>query len=316
QPVALAFGGQASPRAYGRMLADVSVLLLTATFGGLGRIHESGAEPVLLSLVCVLVLGLAYSLDDPWPGSTVAGLALGAIVLSRGWLPAGVLAVAAIAFTACYGDRRVERTTLIALLMVLIFALWPLGARHADAAQANAYMRQWWEWNRTSIGWPHVENIVWLVRNLGWYAWPLWPFAFWTIYSWRHFVRRPHIALPLMITAAGLAALMVFTSPGDREFLITVPALVVLAAFGVSSLKRVAEDAIDWFSIALFSLTFMALWIYFVAWNTGIPPKMAASIARMAPGYDPGVHGVAIALAAIATIAWTAIVAWRLRVRP
>jgi len=316
QPVALAFGGQASPRAYGRMLADVSVLLLTATFGVLGRIHESGAEPVLLSLVCVLMFGLAYSLDDPWPGSTVAGLALGAIVLSRGWLPAGVLAVAAIGFTVSYGDRRIERATLIALLMVLIFALWPLGARHADAVQADAYMRQWWDWNRWSVGWPRAENIVWLVRNLGWYAWPLWPFAFWTIYSWRHFVRRPHIALPLMITGAGLAALIVSTSPGDREFLIAVPALVVLAAFGVSSLKRVAEDAIDWFSVALFSLAFVALWIYFTAWNTGFPPKMATSIARMAPGYHPGVHGGAIALAAIATIGWAVIVAWRLRVRP
>jgi 4-amino-4-deoxy-L-arabinose transferase-like glycosyltransferase len=66
QPVALAFGGEASPRDYGRMLADVSVLLLAATFGVLGRLHESGAEPVLLALVCVLLFGLAYSLDDPW----------------------------------------------------------------------------------------------------------------------------------------------------------------------------------------------------------------------------------------------------------
>ncbi len=316
QPVALAFGGEASPRAYGRMLADVSVLLLTATFGVLGRLHESGAEPVLLALVCVLLFGLAYSLDDPWTGSAVAGVALGAVALSRGWLPAGVLALAGIGFTASYGDRRVERATLIALLAMLVFALWPLGARLVDAPETERYMQQWWQWNRASIGWPRAENVGWLLRNLGWYAWPLWPFAFWTIYSWRHFVRRPHIGLPLMVTAAGLLALMLSSSPGDREFLITVPALVVLAAFGVSSLKRTAEDAIDWFSVALFTIAFSALWLYYAAWNTGFPPKMSVSIARLAPGFEPGVHAPAILVAAIATTAWLALVVWRLRVRP
>ena len=316
QPVALAFGGEASPRDYGRVLADVSVLLLMATFGVLGRLHETGAEPVLLALVCVLLFGLAYSLDDPWKGSAVAGVALGAVVLSRGWLPAGPLALAAIAFTASYGERRVERATLIALLTVLIFSLWPLGARQVDASEAERYMLQWWQWNRASIGWPRGENVVWLARNLGWYAWPLWPFAFWTIYSWRHFVNRPHIALPSMVALAGLLALMLSTAPGDREFMIAVPALVVLAAFGVSSLKRVAEDAIDWFSVALFTLAFCALWLYYTAWHSGFPPKMAASIARLSPGFEPDAHGGALAVAVVATIAWAVVVVWRLRVRP
>ncbi len=316
QPVALAFGGEASPRDYGRMLADVSVLLLAATFGVLGRLHESGAEPVLLALVCVLLFGLAYSLDDPWAGSAVAGVTLGAVALSRGWLPAAVLAIAAVGFTAAYGARRVERAMLIALLAVLIFSIWPIGARMVDAPEAERYFEQWWQWNRASVGWPRAENLAWLLRNVGWYAWPLWPFAFWTIYSWRHFLRRPHIALPLMVVAAGLVALLLSTAPGDREFLITVPALVVLAVFGVSSLKRAAEDAIDWFSVALFSIAFSALWLYYAAWHSGFPPKMAASIERLAPGFEPQIHWGAVVAAVIATVAWIAVVIWRLRVRP
>ncbi len=59
QPVALAFGGEATPRDYGRMLADLSVLFLTATFGVLVRVHETGAEPALLALVCIAMFGLA-----------------------------------------------------------------------------------------------------------------------------------------------------------------------------------------------------------------------------------------------------------------
>jgi hypothetical protein len=34
-------------------------------------------------------------------------------------------------------------------------------------------------------------------------------------------------------------------SPSDRDLIVVVPALVLLAAFGVSTLKRAADDAID-----------------------------------------------------------------------
>jgi 4-amino-4-deoxy-L-arabinose transferase-like glycosyltransferase len=316
QPVALAFGGEASPRNYGRMLADIAVLLLTATLGVLVRFHETGAEPALLALVCVLLFALAYSLDDPWKGAFVAGATLGAIALTRGWLPAGVLLLAAIVFTGVYGDRRIERATLITLLAILVFSLWPTGARLAHPHEAESYLADWWRWNRASVGIPQAEGLLWLARNVGWYAWPLWPFALWTIYSWRHFLHRPHMALPLIIVAAGLVAVLLSASPSDREFLLAVPTLVVLAAFGVSSLKRTAEDAIDWFSLALFSLALCALWLYFGAWNTGVPPKMAASIVRLAPGFEPEVQVATALVALAATVLWIMIVAWRIRVRP
>jgi hypothetical protein len=139
-------------------------------------------------------------------------------------------------------------------------------------------------------------------------CWPLWPFALWTLYSWRHYWRRPHIALPLLLAVAGLAALMLASTPNDREFLIAIPALVVLAAFGVSSLKRTSEDAIDWFSLALFTLAFFALWLYAGAWLLGSPPAMAASVARLAPGFDPHA-GRPTVLALAATLVWIVVVA-------
>ncbi len=316
QPVALAFGGEATPRDYGRMLADVSVLFLTATFGVLVRVHETGAEPALLALVCITLFGLAFALDDPWKGSAVAGVAIGAIVLTRGWLPAGVLLAAAVAFTLSYGGRRAARATLIALLAVVTFASWPLAAHWFHPLAAKAYFADWWQWNRATVDLPDGDNVVWIVRNFGWYAWPLWPFAFWTIYSWRHFIRRPHIALPLLILAAGLTASLLSASPSDREFLIAVPALVILATFGVSSLKRSAEDAIDWFSLALFSLALVAAWLTFGAWMAGSLTGLAAPLQRLAPGFEPTLRFWPLLLAVVATTLWIAIVVWRVRVRP
>ncbi len=186
---------------------------------------------------------------------------------------------AAIAFTLSYGERRAPRALLIALLAIVVFALWPVGAHLNHPAEAEAYFADWWQWNRTTVGLPASDNLTWIVRNFGWYAWPLWPFAFWTIYSWRHFVRRPHIALPLLILAAGLTASLLSTAPSDREFLIAVPALVVLATFGASSLKRSAEDAIDWFSLAVFSLALVAAWLTFGAWMAGSLTRPGCSAA-------------------------------------
>jgi len=316
QPVALAFGGEASPRDYGRMLADVAVLFLTATFGVLVRFHETGAEPALLALVCVTLFGLAFALDDPWKGTAASGLAIGAIVLTRGWLPAAAVLVAAVAFTLSYGRQRAARAALIVLLACGVFSLWPLLAHWLHPVEARSYFEQWWQWNRDSVGFPGTANVAWVARNLGWYAWPLWPFAFWTIYSWRHFVRRPHIALPLLTLAAGLAASLVSASPSDREFLLTVPALVILATFGVSSLKRSAEDAIDWFSLALFSLTLAGAWLAFTAWMAGNVTGLAGPLQQLAPGFEPTFRFWPLLLAGLATTAWVGIVVWRVRVRP
>jgi 4-amino-4-deoxy-L-arabinose transferase-like glycosyltransferase len=316
QPVALAFGGEASPRDYGRMLADIAVLLLIATFGVIARLHETSAESALLALSCVVLFGLAYSIDNPWTGTAVAGAALGAAALTRGWLPAGALALASLVFVLSFGTRRPQRAVVAAMLAIATFSAWPLGAHIAHPQEAGSYFTAWWLWNRISIGVPGSENVLWLARNVGWYAWPLWPFALWTIYAWRHFVRRPHIALPLLLAGAGVLATLLAADPDDREFLLTIPPLVVLATFGVSSLKRTAEDAIDWFSLALFTLAFSALWLYFAAWNFGSPPKMAASIARLAPGFVPNPAFLPIAVAVVTTLVWVGVVVWRVRERP
>ena len=67
QPVAFAFGGEATARDYGRMLADVAVLLVhrhDRTRAGPARNDQS--EPAAFALMCVAVYGLACR----WIGPT------------------------------------------------------------------------------------------------------------------------------------------------------------------------------------------------------------------------------------------------------
>lgn len=315
QPVALAFGGEASPRDYGRMLADIAVLLMLATFGIVVRLHETVAETGLFALVGALLLALTVALEEEWKGSLAAGLVLAAAALTRGWLPAGLLAIAAAAFLAGQGSHRAPRIAAMLALAIGGFALWPLTARQLVPGAAE-YMNSLTQWNLEQVRGPSFHSLAWLVRNAGWYTWPLWPFALWTLYSWRSFLRRPHVLLPLLVATAGLLNVLLSNSPSDRDLIVAVPALVLLAAFGVSTLKRAADNAIDWFSIALFVLALTGAWVYFIAWNTGTPPKMAASVARIVPGLVPDFDLIPAIVALAATAAWAALAVWRVRVRP
>lgn len=315
QPVALAFGGEASPRDYGRMLADIALLLTLGTFGIVVRLHETIAETALFAWASALLLALTVAIDDDWKGTVAAGIVLAAAALTRGWLSAGLLGIAAAVFLLCHGRQRALRTLVMLAIAAGGYALWPISARLL-VPDAGEYMGALSQWNRDQLRGPSVESLVWLIRNTGWYTWPLWPFALWTLYSWRGFVRRPHVLLPLLLAVAGLLNLLLSSSPSDRELIGAVPALVVLAAFGVSSLRRAADNAIDWFSIALFFLALLGGWLYFIAWNIGVPPKMAASFARIVPGLAPGIDVFAAVIALVATAAWLTLALWRARVRP
>ena len=118
QPVAFAFGGEANPRDYGRMLADIAVLLMLATIGIVFRLHETVAEAALFAFVSTLLLALAVSLEDPWKGTFAAAVALAAIALTRGLLPAAALMIAALIFVLSFGRHRCLR----AIVLIVIAA--------------------------------------------------------------------------------------------------------------------------------------------------------------------------------------------------
>ena len=315
QPVAFAFGGEANPRDYGRMLADIAVLLMLATIGIVVRMHETGAETALFAFVSVLLLALAVSLDDPWKGTVGAGIALAAIALTRGLIPAGALTVATLVFVLSFGRHRWLRSIAVVVIGATLFAIWPLAAENATP-QAVLYFDSWWAWNARELYGPSLNSLRWFIRNVGWYTWPLWPFALWTLYSWRNFWGRPHVLLPMLITATSIVALLVVTDPSDRELIAGVPGLVVLGAFSVSTLRRAADNAIDWFSLVLFTLALLAVWTYFGAWNTGVPPKMAASVSRLVPGLEASAPLAATVIALAATAGWLVLAVWRVRRRP
>jgi 4-amino-4-deoxy-L-arabinose transferase-like glycosyltransferase len=318
QPVSFAFGGEASPKDYGRMLADIAVLLLLGTVGLALRMHELSAESAALAWTAVALFGIAWSLDRPRAGAVIAGVAIGAAALSRGpWLGLWLAASAAVALWLIHPAAARLRTLAPCLAAAaLVAALWPLASLGAPAADRAAFWQAYGQWVARSAALPALTDLVWLPKNGAWYAWPLWPLVFWALYSWRHLLRTAHIAVPLVMACALLLAGMT-TQPVNDSFMVPLVApLVVLATFGAASLRRSLDDLIDWFAMATFSLFAIAAWAYFLAWQTGVPRPMAGSVQRLIPGFNDAPGLLVLVLALAATALWGVLILWRLSKRP
>jgi len=318
QPVAFAFGGEANARDYGRMLADISVLLFLGTIGISVRLHQTTAETAAVALISLMLLGLAISLDRSRIGALITGISFGALALTRGIAPAAFAAPAVVlaGALAFQGRDRWQIPLVVLAVGIGLFAVWPVTATLLYPERAPDFFTAWRAWTADTTGFPGVAELGRISRNFPWYVWPLWPLALWTVYAWRHALRAPHIALAGLLSLAMLARLLFADAPSEVMLILTVPPLVPLAAFGATTLRRAAENTLDWFAIALFTLLALGAWSYFVAMQTGTPPKMAASIARLIPGFTEPASWVAIIAALIATTAWLALVIWRVRTRP
>jgi 4-amino-4-deoxy-L-arabinose transferase-like glycosyltransferase len=312
QPVAFAFGGEATPRDYGRMLADIAVLLLAATLGLVVRLHETTDWAASVGLIGLVLFAVVLALERTRTGTLLVGISIGLMALARGPHAALFVATGAVAamFVTLPSSARTRAIVIALVIALAVFSLWPLATLTAPEAARRDYFSAWRLWAVGSFGAPGWADVAWLLRTLAWYVWPLWPFGLWSLYAWRHGLGRAHIAVPgVMVSAITVGALL--APQTEPPLMLLAMPLTVLAAFGATSVRRAAENAIDWFAIVTYSFFMIVGGTYFFAMVTGAPEKMAASVSRLTPGFIPELDPLAISLAAIASAIWIAVVAWR-----
>ncbi len=65
---------------------------------------------------------------------------------------------------------------------------------------------------------------------------------------------------------------------------------------------------IDWFTLLFFSISTLAIWVIWIAMQTGVPAKPAANVAKLAPGFSPSFSLFALLVALAASVAWCSLV--------
>jgi 4-amino-4-deoxy-L-arabinose transferase-like glycosyltransferase len=309
QPVAFAFGGEASPASYARAMADGGLLAFIACLGLAQLSHESTPALAQLGFAALFYFGVSAL---PYH-STVALLAwlLGITGLTLSGAPCiALLWGLGSAFIHFLDRARLENTVNdtrnIYSQSVGLFV-------GSAVVAALGYGLNLWRWKLDLPG-AHWADWSGYAQLLIWFTWPAWPLALWTVWRWRHqlFTRHisRHLALPFWLSSVSVAATLT-TGSSDRTLLLALPALATLAAFALPTLKRSVAALIDWFTLLFFSGCGLVIWVVWIAMQTGIPSQPAANVARLAPGFEASFSFWTFGIAFAATIVWAWLVHWR-----
>ncbi|MBY4596197.1 hypothetical protein [Ottowia caeni] len=305
QPVAFAFGGEAKPTDYARALADGSLLALIATLGLAQLSHETTPALAQLFFVSIVFYGLA-AVPYRSVSSTMASL-IGLPGLTLAGAPAMALIYGVVSILGLL-DPRVTNLEASARWRALLTLL---AGSLASTALALEYDLFRWSIVPALADWTHWRTLG---RLFLWFTWPAWPLVLWTLWRWRRQLldmrQHQHLGLPFFMALVPLLA-TVTTHAGDRSLLLSLPALAALAAFALPTFKRSASAFIDWFTVLFFSACAIAIWVVWLSLQTGIPPKPAANVARLAPGFEPSFHWLPFLAALAGTLAWGLLARWR-----
>ena len=293
QPAAFAFGGEAHPVDYARAIADGSLLALMASLGLLQLGHETTPDLLQLTAVAAFMFGIAVA---PFHGLLARVVVLVALpTLATSGSPAIAVALGLLGLLITHRSAYAPVRTLQPWLLVAVLG-----------AGLCASVLHLWAWR---LGESH--SLRQMLRLVVWFTWPSWPLALWTLLRWRSHLTRRHMAVPLATLLVTLVA-SGFMGGSDRALLLALPALSVLAAFALPTLRRSVAAAIDWFSLFYFTFWALLFWVVYASLQFGVPAKPAANVMRLLPGYAHGpLVWPALLLALAGTFGWFALVVWR-----
>jgi hypothetical protein len=292
QPLPFAFGGEASRPDYARTMADASVLALIAPLGLLQLGHETTPELVQLAAVTLLLYGLASTRHRGWGSALAVLISLPALAASGAATTA--LWMGAVALVLLWRSSHASSRALLPWLGVAL--LGTIGVAFAVGAWAD----------RLS----DVKHALGMPKLLAWFTWPVWPLVGWTLWRWRRQLGQHHLLTPLAVALVSIGASTAMGA-SDRALMLALPALAILAAFSLPTLKRSVSAVVDWFSVFFFSIAALVIWVIYVSVQTGVPAQPAINISRLAPGFEHHFKPIAFVFAAAGSVAWIWLVRWR-----
>ena len=291
----------------------ISFLAAIVSIGCIGlydRAHSYVPDIAVFAAMAFALYGTAELATHPRRATALLTAAIVVAFAARSALGFVVLAlpVGLLCFAPVFSMYRV------ALIRALVFATVICGFWIVAFALRDASGFEGWIDVDFGLKLEDRERFgpTYYLGTLAWFAWPAWPIAIWLVTlrargfggGWQ----RGEVVAPLVFLLSGFTAIAVLTEPRDIHGLYLLPPLIVLASFGVDTLKRTWYALIDWFGILVLGITAIAAVLAASAVYYGWPPRIAEWLTGYVPGFKGPQPWLGYAVALLAFVIWLALI--------
>ncbi len=311
----LLFVGFTGRELFGNNRGWPTAITLIGCLGMLVRAHEILTDNALLTGCAMMLYGYALSLRRERLAGIFIGIGLGIGFLSKGFIaPMLFLSISSVLLLFRNWRTREYFTALgIAILCALpLLAVWPLLLYvHSPALFID------WAWTRNIGRWfgyashGNFHEVFYYLKALPWLAWPAAPLAVWTVWEARKRMwRETEFQLLLTSFLVMLIVLSFVPDINDQNAMPMLLPIALLATASLSTLRRGAANALDWFAIMTFALLSIAMWWGWAGLLLDNHAKITHWLKDYQPGFEPDFYAVPFWLACTASVLWIVLV-WR-----
>ena len=311
----LLFVGLTGRELFGNNRGWPAAITLIGCLGMLLHAHEILTDNTLLTGCAMMLYGYALSLRRAKLAGVFIGIGLGIGFMSKGIVAPMLFLLISIGLLLFRNWRtRAYFTTLgIALLCALPWlVVWPwlLFQRSPDLFIEWAWTRnigRWFDYARSG----NFREVFYYLKALPWMAWPAAPLAAWTVWEARkRMVQEAEFQLLLTSFIVMLLVLSFVPDINDQNGLPMLLPISLLATAALSTVRRGAANALDWFGIMTFALLAIALWWGWAGLLLDNNAKITHWLKDYQPGFDPAFYAIPFWIAVSFTVLWIVLV-WR-----
>jgi len=311
----LIFTGLAGRELFGENRGWPAVIALIGCLGMLIRAHEIIIDIALLTGCAMMLYGYALSLRRANLAGALIGIGVGIGFLSKGFIAPILFLFISVALLSFHEWRT--RAFFTALGIALVCALpwlilWPYLLYHHSP---ELFIE--WAWTLNIGRWfgfvkgGNYSDIFYYVKILPWFAWPALPLAAWAVWEARKKIwHEPEFQLLLVSFIVMLITLSIVPDIKEVFALPMLLPIALLATASLSTLRRGAANALDWFGIMTFALLAIALWWGWAGLLLDNNAWITHQLKNLQPGFAPDFYAIPFWIAVTTTVMWIVLV-WR-----
>jgi 4-amino-4-deoxy-L-arabinose transferase-like glycosyltransferase len=311
----LMFIGFAGRELFGKGRGWIAAVILIGCLGMLVRTHFLVTDLALLSGSAMMIYGYALSLRRTILPGILIGTGVGIGFMSKGFIaPILFLSISStLLLFPAWRNRSFLTTLAVALVSALPWlAIWPY-----LLYQRSPQLFMEWAWKLNIGRWldfarhGKFDEVFYYVKILPWFAWPALPMGAWAVWHARKKVlQQPEFQLLLVTFLVMLVTLSIVPNIEEIFALPMLLPLALLATASLSSLRRGAANALDWFGIMTFGFIAILMWWGWFGLQLDNDARITHWLKNYQPEVEPTFQLLPFCLAVGASVLWVVLV-WR-----